>query len=107
VGCFPNSRRPRVLWVGLDGGEPLLAIQEAVEQATEPLGFEREHRKFHPHLTLGRVRLPNGIDRVVAEMERQGFDRHEFITAEIRLMRSELHPTGAVYSVLHSVKLRR
>jgi 2'-5' RNA ligase len=105
VGCFPNSRQPRVLWVGLDGGEPLLAIQEAVEQATVPLGFEREHRKFHPHLTLGRVRQPNGIDRVVTEMERLGFARHEFTAAEIRLMRSELHPTGAVYFVLHSAKL--
>ena len=106
VGCFPNSRRPRVLWVGLDGGKPLMEIQEAVEQATESLGYEREHRKFHPHLTLGRVRQPNGIDRLVKEMERLGFARHEFTATEIRLMRSELRPTGAVYSELYSAKLK-
>jgi 2'-5' RNA ligase len=107
VGCFPNARRPRVLWVGLDGGEPLQTIHEAVEAATEPMGFQREHRKFHPHLTLGRVRQPNGIDRVVREMERLGFARHEFTSTEIRLMRSELHPTGAVYSELYSAKLKK
>jgi 2'-5' RNA ligase len=105
VGCFPNSRRPRVLWVGLDGGEPLEVVQEAVERASDPLGFQREHRKFHPHVTLGRIRQPNGIDRIVQEMEHRGFARHEFFATEIRLMRSELHPTGAVYSVLHSAPL--
>jgi len=105
VGCFPNPRRPRVLWVGLDGGEPLVTIQEAVEKATEPLGFERENRKFHPHLTLGRVRRPEGIERVVRELERQGFPRQEFRAHELRLMKSDLKPGGAVYSQLHSVEL--
>jgi len=105
VGCFPNARRPRVLWVGLNGGAPLVTIQDAVEKTTEPLGFPREQRAFHPHLTLGRVRRPEGIERVVRELERQGFPRQEFRAHELRLMKSELQPGGAVYSQLHSVEL--
>ena len=105
VGCFPSARRPRVLWVGLDGGEALTAIQQAVEAAVEPLGFERERRKFHPHLTLGRVRHPGGVERVVAELERLGFPRQEFQAVDIRLMQSDLRPTGAVYTLLHSANL--
>jgi 2'-5' RNA ligase len=102
VGCFPNDRRPRVLWVGLDGGEALILLQQAVEDVMESLGFPREERKFHPHLTLGRVKHPRGVDEVVWEMQRLGFRRQEFRAGDLRLMRSDLQPTGAVYSVIHS-----
>jgi 2'-5' RNA ligase len=105
VGCFPNSRRPRVMWVGLDGGDALRAVQETVETALEPLGFEQETRKFNPHLTLGRVKSAQGIDDVVRRMEELGFTRREFPATEIRLMQSDLQPTGAVYTVLHTFSL--
>ena len=107
VGCFPNPRRPRVLWVGLQGGESLSLLQSAVESATEPLGFPPEHREFHPHLTLGRVKDPRGIERVVRELEHLGFPRQEFTASEVRLMKSELKPTGAIYTMLHSIPLIR
>ena len=59
VGGFPNLRHPRVLWIGVQGGEaqPLRRVHEAVELMLEPLGIKREAKKrFHPHLTLGRAR---------------------------------------------------
>jgi 2'-5' RNA ligase len=105
VGCFPNSRRPRVMWVGLDGGDSLRAVQGAVESAMKPLGFDKEKRKFNPHLTLGRVKSPQGIDDVVRRMEQLGFPKREFPASEIRLMQSDLQPAGAVYSVIHAISL--
>lgn len=55
-GAFPNMRRPGVLWVGLAGATGALEqMQARVAAALEPLGFPREARPFHPHLTLGRV----------------------------------------------------
>ena len=105
VGCFPNSRRPRVLWVGLDGGNDLIQLQQVVETALVPLGFKREKRKFNPHLTLGRIKGPQGVDNVVQEMERLGFPKQEFPASEIRLMQSDLQPSGAVYSVLKAMSL--
>ncbi len=105
VGCFPNSRRPRVMWIGLDGGDSLRAVQGAVDSAMKPLGFDREKRKFNPHLTLGRVKSPQGIEDVVHRMEELGFPKREFPASEIRLMQSDLQPAGAVYTVIHAISL--
>ena len=63
AGCFPSTRRPRVLWLGLQGElEPLLTAQSRLEDSLEALGVERENRPFRPHLTVGRVSggLPKG-----------------------------------------------
>ena len=57
LGCFPNLRRPRVIWVGLeDPEERLRELQRAVEEQVRSLGWELEERTFRPYLTLGRVR---------------------------------------------------
>jgi 2'-5' RNA ligase len=55
-GAFPSLERPSVLWVGVDGGEPLLKLQKAVEDVMESVGLPKETRKFHPHVTVGRVK---------------------------------------------------
>jgi len=56
LGAFPSAERPRVIWVGLrDGADALSELRERLEEASWALGFEREERPFHPHVTLGRV----------------------------------------------------
>ena len=71
----------------------------------KPLGFDREKRKFNPHLTLGRVKSPQGIEDVVRRMEELRFPKQEFPASEIRLMQSDLQPSGAVYTVIHAISL--
>jgi RNA 2',3'-cyclic 3'-phosphodiesterase len=56
LGWFPNPRRPRVFWAGVDGGEPLRALARATEQAVAELGVPIEERVYSPHLTLARIR---------------------------------------------------
>jgi RNA 2',3'-cyclic 3'-phosphodiesterase len=57
AGAFPNSRRPRTLWIGVEQGvKELTNLQTAVERALAKRGFPKEGRAFHPHLTIGRVR---------------------------------------------------
>lgn len=57
AGAFPNTRRPGVLWTGVEDETGRLSLaQAALAAALEPLGFQRETRPFHAHLTLGRVR---------------------------------------------------
>lgn len=56
IGWFPSERRPRVLWAGVDGGEPLQTLARATEQAVAALGVPLEERSFSPHLTLARIR---------------------------------------------------
>lgn len=104
-GCFPNRRRPRVLWIGITEENGTLAqVQTAIEEKLVPLGFGKEGRPFHPHLTLGRVRrnismselpqLQDAVDEFVV-----GQIGH-FEVSELHLIRSILRPSGAEYSTL-------
>ncbi|MEX1019544.1 MAG: RNA 2',3'-cyclic phosphodiesterase [Litorilinea sp.] len=56
LGCFPNLRRPRVIWLGLNGQlEQLAALQSAVEDVVRAAGFAPETQPYQPHLTLART----------------------------------------------------
>ena len=113
MGCFPNHRRPRVLWVGVqDQGESLSGLQRAVERAIAPLGFSPDRRGFHPHLTLGRVKNARPSARKQAEWAALGdyTARAKVRVGHMRvdtvhLMQSELHPSGAVYTELAACPL--
>jgi 2'-5' RNA ligase len=60
LGAFPSLERPSVLWVGVDAPPALSALQEAVEAAMVELGFDKEQRAYHPHVTVGRVKHGRG-----------------------------------------------
>lgn len=64
IGWFPNQRRPRVFWAGVEGGEPLRNLARATEQAVAPLGVPVEERAYSPHLTLARIRETVSLDRL-------------------------------------------
>ena len=107
LGRFPHSGAPRVIWVGVrEGAEQLKGLAASVETALMTRGFEREKRPFSPHLTLGRVRMPksaSGMDEAIREID---YMSEPFTVAEFSLMRSDLLPSGARYSVIHSVQLK-
>ncbi len=111
LGCFPNLRQPRVIWVGLDrdSASHLIELQKAVEAATVPLGFPTEARPFSPHITLGRVRRdvsPAGAARVGEAVKSAG--RIEPASDSIQaviLMKSDLQRGGPIYTPLHKATL--
>ena len=110
LGAFPSLRRPRVIWAGLEGElEPLARLQRRVIDATRPLGFQSETRPFQPHLTLGRVREGAARDAVARLGEAVGsraFAPGEpWSVSTFALVRSELRPTGARYTVLEHFPL--
>ncbi len=111
LGCFPNNRNPRVVWVGLAGDlEALAALQGSVAAALTPLGFRPDARGFSPHLTLGRVRREASGDeaRAVGRLiEGTALDTAARWTADaLSLMRSELRPEGARYTCLLAAPLQ-
>ncbi|SRR5579871_798480 len=55
VGFFPNPNAPRVFWAGVDGGDKLPILASTIDTALERLGFARETKPYHPHLTLART----------------------------------------------------
>lgn len=111
LGCFPNSRRPRVVWVGLyEPTGTLASLRDAVESHIAPLGFPTENRPFRPHLTLGRVhrRASKSEVREIGEVIQASVigDLHEMSVQEVSYIKSELKPSGAVYTTLYKAQLR-
>src|SRR5258708_11560043 len=72
LGFFPNARRPRVLWAGIEADSGLAALAAAVETSLDQLGIRREERVFAPHLTLARFGTPRGLDPLHAAIEKTG-----------------------------------
>lgn len=109
LGAFPNTRHARVLWVGVEAPAELLSIQRGIETAVSRLGYAREDRPFSAHLTLGRVSR-NAVSKdihlisEVLEATKVGFLGAARVNA-IHLLKSDLKPTGAVYSRVFSAAL--
>lgn len=107
VGAFPDGRRPRVIWIGVDeptGG--LMRIAVALNQKLAAAGFPAEDRPFSPHITIGRVREHGGRGDCAALLsglrdEKAGLTH----VREICLLRSELTPSGPVHTVMCRVPL--
>ena len=109
-GCFPNIKRPRIVWVGFEpAGGDLLRLQSDLANRLAKIGFEAERRDYHPHLTLGRVR--NGLSKTDLELIAawvQGAQIGKvgrFEVDAVSLIRSDLQPDGAVYTNLHFARL--
>ena len=107
VGAFPNFRRARVVWIGVEQDARLELLHHDLEQACEQEGFEVEGRPFRPHITLARVRAPVPLDRLralaraVRAVRVRATVRVEWIT----LFESTLAPSGARYRRLHAATL--
>jgi len=111
LGCFPNLKRPRVVWVGIQEETGTLAqLQKAIEENVAPLGYPTEKRKFSPHLTLGRVqrRVSSGDQRRLGELVEVSEigTLSQMQVKSVNLMRSDLRPSGAVYTRLAEVELK-
>jgi len=101
VEAFPNPRRPSVIWVGVaSGGEELAALAERIESALERIGFARDDRPFSPHVTVGRVKSPAlGMEKLREAMDRfKESPAGSFGAEGVTVMRSDLRPTGPIYT---------
>ena len=106
-GVFPNSRKPRVVWIGVEKGkEDLVGIQHSIEEGLSKLDFSKEARGFSPHLTIGRVRSLKGIERLTEQIKTVNFRSYAMRVNEVVLMKSQLHPQGAIHTLLKRFKLK-
>ena len=106
VGVFPDIRKPRVLWVGLEG-DSLAPLAAGVEAALEPIGFAREKRGFKAHLTIGRWRNFDGrAESIKREIGRwKEYDFGQSWVEEVIFFESILKTEGAVYHPLRVIRL--
>ncbi len=110
LGFFPNSRRPRVFWIGMAGDmNALQKLQADIDSGTEKLGFPGEKRPFSPHITLARINegsLPSDLADFVKDTEKVRMENKLHIEIDsVCLIRSELLRTGARYTKLFEAGL--
>ena len=106
TGVFPDAKRPRVYWAGIKAPETLLELQADLERRMEELGFEREQREFHAHLTLARIKEPGGKQRMTEALLSFKIESEPTVVTETVLMRSHLSEDGARYEPLAFFPLR-
>jgi 2''-5'' RNA ligase len=106
TGVFPNPRRARVVWLGVeDHAKSLSKLWETLESECEREGFERESRAFSPHLTIGRLREPERSGELVTAHLGENFESEEFEVSEIVIYQSRLLPQGSRYTVVSRHKI--
>ncbi|MDD4879148.1 MAG: RNA 2',3'-cyclic phosphodiesterase [Candidatus Omnitrophica bacterium] len=107
IGAFPDLSFPKVIWAGVDRGAAESArIAGELEAKLQAIGIAGEERKFHPHITLGRVRSQRNSDKLRKLVETVGFEAGPVIKAGyITLFMSRLTPQGSVYTPLFKAKM--
>jgi len=107
IGAFPNFRRPRVVWLGVEGEPRLELLHHDVEVAAADLGYELEGRPYRPHVTLARVREPLTADRarVLARAARAVSYSATVVVDRLTLFDSATGGSGVHYRRVHAATL--
>jgi len=110
LGSFPSLRRPRVIYIGIQAPAGLEALRHGVESASRRLGYESEDRAFSPHLTIGRVRqdvTASDGQKIRQALENIHIDSLGTARVDsVHLFKSDLKPTGSVYTKLFSAPFK-
>lgn len=105
LGCFPNTRTPKIIWAGPKRLPAALGIlYHRVEEELVSTGFAPESRPFSPHFTLGRVRSGRNVRKLASAIAAERLQTLSFSLREIVVMGSELHPSGALYTPIARVE---
>lgn len=111
AGAFPNVHRARTLWIGLTAPPAFATLHQTIQATTARIGYPVENRKFSPHLTIGRVNQnASPADLNMIQMTIQHTDIGiigKFLVDAVHLFKSDLHPTGPVYTRIYSMPLAR
>ena len=105
LGAFPNVARPRVVWAGVEPQEPAIALVNEIDRRLGPLGFPKESRPYHPHVTLARVegRPLDELHQILHSQGAQDYSRQQ--ATSLVLYRSLLKSSGATHQKIHEVSL--
>ena len=112
LGSFPSPKRPRVIYIGIQAPAELEALQHAVESAAHRLGYVSEARSFSPHLTVGRVKNALRISATDQQNIRRALEKTKIDSLgtarvdSVHLYKSDLKPTGSVYTKIFSAPLK-
>ena len=106
VGAFPNVKKPRILWLGIEDDGSLGKIAEEIDSGLASVGFPREQRGFRSHVTIARIKSGSNLEQamsIISGKENALFG--SFQVSEMKLKKSTLTPSGAIYDDLEVIGL--
>lgn len=101
IGCFPNHRKPKVIWAGVEPQEPFIEMHRDICKVLDEVESPKDDKKLHPHVTIGRVKKPHSGVGDFIQQNREAFFG-SFTVSGFNLYSSMLQPGGAKHSVLAS-----
>lgn len=106
LGYFGRKSQPTVLWLDFQPCEELIKLQQTVENSLTELGFDREEKKYSPHLTIARIKRIDSIERFNKLMQPETLFSDKVIIDEFQFFESTLKPSGPVYTKIAVFKLQ-
>ncbi len=111
LGCFPNTRQPRIVWAGVhEEMGHLVGLQRSIGHELDQVGYPPERRPYTPHLTIGRVRRDAAPAEVAALGQSVAAQPQEVLAQMcvqcVQVIKSDLRPSGAVYTIMATTDLR-
>jgi len=104
AGCFPNPKRPRVVYAGLETDIPLESLASEIRRRLASEGIPFDEKPFKPHITVGRIQGPVDLSMIVSKYRTTEFTT--FLCHDVMVMGSELTPEGAKHQILKCCELR-
>lgn len=102
IGAFPSQHSPRIIWIGVDkGSDELIDLQSSIEVGLTKIGYKPETRKFHPHLTIGRVKFRFNDPKIFET----SYQSEAFVVKSVVLFKSTLMPQGPIYEKIKEFNL--
>ncbi|MEA3327895.1 MAG: RNA 2',3'-cyclic phosphodiesterase [Chloroflexota bacterium] len=111
LGMYPHVQKPRVVWLGITGKQPLIELHKILDQALAKVGIKSERDNFSPHLTIARVRRQTNqetveeIGKTLSQFKVDSLGTIE--VQQIRLYQSKLTPQGPIYTSLLKIQLNK
>jgi len=107
MGIFPNPKKPRIIWLGVNSPPILGKFQSKIEALTSRHGIQIEKRPFSPHITLGRItnRLSMlNIENLILDMGSINVSSIDTVNiSAIKIFKSDLKPDGPIYTAIHNI----
>ncbi len=105
IGVFPNLKNARVIWIGIEDNPFIMQIAEGLRMIANNFKIEIDEKKFHPHVTLGRVK--NHLSKEFIDyFEKYEFERFSDYISSVDLMKSKLDRFGSKYYIQSKFNLK-
>ena len=103
TGCFPNTSKPSVLYLGVGGNiEALKDLVVKINDKMSQIGFKKDSELFIPHITLAKINYPQKFNPDLSIFLNSTYDEVEFLVDKIQLLESKTLPEGVVYKTLNT-----